>query len=86
LQDAEEQDWSICSTSGALTLVQQHREFYCGADRKLLEAEEKYGALLEERRAVESDYKEVLAQYDVEFEDKGDQMADRVMQVYCGRL
>ena len=47
----------------------------CDVCRRLEVAEAKHEQLLEEKRAMEADFKQVLSQYDIEFEDKGDQMA-----------
>ena len=52
--------------------------------RRLEVAEAKHDQLLEEKRAMEADFKQVLSQYDIEFEDKGDQMAAQLQQVSTG--
>ena len=53
----------------------------CDVCRRLEVAEAKHEQLLEEKRAMEADFKQVLSQYDTEFEDKGDQMAAQLQQV-----
>ena len=53
--------------------------------RRLEVAEANHEQLLEEKRAVEADFKQVLSQYDIEFEDKGDQMAALMQQVRAQR-
>ena len=53
--------------------------------RRLEVAEARHEQLLEEKRAMEADFKQVLSQYDIEFEDKGDQMAAQLQQVSTQR-
>ena len=49
--------------------------------RKLIEAEEKYDAVMVSMQEAAAEYKEVLSQYDLEFEEKGQQMSEKLHKV-----
>ncbi len=51
------------------------------ACRKLVEAEEKYNGVMDSMREAAAEYREVLSQYDLEFEEKGQQMSDKLQKV-----
>lgn len=55
--------------------------------RKLVEGEQKYNDVMDSMQHAAAEYKEVLSQYDLEFEEKGQQMSDKLQQVLsCSRL
>lgn len=55
--------------------------------RKLVEGEQKYNDVKDSMQHAAAEYKEVLSQYDLEFEEKGQQMSDKLQQVSsCYRL
>ena len=49
--------------------------------RKLVEAEQKYNAVTDSMQEAAAEYREVLSQYDLEFEEKGQQMSDKLQKV-----
>lgn len=49
--------------------------------RKLVEAEQKYSGVMDSMQQAAAEYKEVLSQYDLEFEEKGQQMSDKLQKV-----
>ena len=49
--------------------------------RKLVEGEQKYNDVMDRMQHAAAEYKEVLSQYDLEFEQKGQQMSDKLQQV-----
>ena len=51
--------------------------------RKLVEAEEKYNNVTRSMQESAAEYNEVLSQYDLEFEEKGQQMSNKLQQVCC---
>ena len=51
--------------------------------RKLVEAEEKYNNVTRSMQEAAAEYNEVLSQYDLEFEEKGQQMSNKLQQVCC---
>ena len=46
-----------------------------------MEAEEKYNGVMDSMQEAAAEYKEVLVQYDLEFEEKGQQMSDKLQKV-----
>lgn len=52
------------------------------ACRKLVEAEGKYNGVMDSMREAAAEYKEILSQYDLEFEEKGQQMSDKLQKVW----
>ncbi|DBB08551.1 TPA: WD repeat-containing protein 49 [Trebouxia sp. C0006] len=50
-------------------------------DQKLVEAEEKYNGVMDSMREAAAEYREVLSQYDLEFEEKGQQMSDKLQKL-----
>ena len=51
------------------------------ACRKLVEAEEKYNGVMDSMREAAAEYREILSQSDLEFEEKGQQMSDKLQKV-----
>ncbi len=51
------------------------------ACRKLVEAEKKYNGVMDSMREAAAEYREILSQYDLEFEEKGQQMSDKLQKV-----
>lgn len=49
--------------------------------RKLVDAEQQYNDAMDSVQHAAAEYKEVLSQYDLEFEEKGRQMSDKLQQV-----
>lgn len=49
--------------------------------RQLIEAEQKYGGVMDSMREAAAEYREILSQYDLEFEEKGQQMSDKLQKV-----
>ncbi|DBA85209.1 TPA: WD repeat-containing protein 49 [Trebouxia sp. C0005] len=50
-------------------------------DQKLVEAEGKYNGVMDSMREAAAEYKEILSQYDLEFEEKGQQMSDKLQKL-----
>ena len=46
-----------------------------------MDAEEKYNGVMDSMQEAAAEYKEVLVQYDLEFEEKGQQMSDKLQKV-----
>lgn len=47
-----------------------------------MEAEQRYSAVVHQMHGAEAEYKEVLTQYDLEFEEKGQQMSEKLHKVH----
>ncbi|KAL3160819.1 WD repeat-containing protein 49 [Trebouxia sp. C0009 RCD-2024] len=50
-------------------------------DQKLVEAEQKYSGVMDSMQQAAAEYREVLSQYDLEFEEKGQQMSDKLQKM-----
>lgn len=46
-----------------------------------MEGEQKYNDMMDSMQQAAAEYKEVLSQYDLEFEEKGQQMSDKLQKV-----
>lgn len=46
-----------------------------------MEAEQKYSGVMDSMQQAAAEYREVLSQYDLEFEEKGQQMSDKLQKV-----
>ena len=49
--------------------------------RKLVDADQRYNEIVHQMHAADAEFKEVLTQYDLEFEEKGQQMSEKLHKV-----
>ena len=54
--------------------------------RKLVDADQRYNDVVHQMHAADAEFKEVLTQYDLEFEEKGQQMSEKLHKVRFGIL